>query len=76
MPFATNDPCVIHHLEDTLRGTIKLISENQLSAFIQFEGMINGHIGGMPIMARSAENAAFGIYHSIVDGTEVKLSPL
>jgi hypothetical protein len=74
MTFSSGDKCQVTCAGRTVDGVIIMISENQISAFIEFEAMLGGHVGTMPIIARTSTDAARGIYHSIIDGTEVILS--
>jgi hypothetical protein len=74
MTFSSGDECIVTCGDRTVDGLVVLISDNQISAFIQFEAILNGHVGSMPIFAQTSTDAARGIYHSIVDGTEVVLS--
>jgi hypothetical protein len=68
------DECLVTCGDRTVDGQIVMISDNQISAFIQFEAIFGGHVGLMPVMAESAADAARGVYRSIVNGTEVTLS--
>lgn len=51
-------------------GTIHMISPNQVSALIVFEGMLGNHAGMLAVMRHDRAN---GIYRSIVDGMEITM---
>lgn len=74
MTFSSGDQCLIWCGDRTVDGVVVMMSDNQISGFIQFEALLGGHAGAMPIMAETSTDAARGIYHSIVDGTKVVLS--
>jgi hypothetical protein len=74
MAFATGEPCMVACGNRTVEGKVVIISDNQMSAFIKFDAMLAGHVGEMPIAAFTPAEAALGRYHSIIDGTEVRLS--
>jgi len=74
MTFSNGDECLVTCGDRTVDGVVILMSENQISGFIEFEAMLGGHVGKMPIFARTSTDAARGIYHSVIDGTEVILS--
>ena len=77
MSFSKGDKCMVTCGDRTVEGVVVLMSENQISGFIEFEAMLGGpdgfHLGKMPIMARTSTDAARGIYHSIIDDTEVTI---
>lgn len=52
-----------------LDGEVVLASENGRSLFIEFDAMIGGHVGQMPVLLEHD-----GVYRSIIDGTEVVLT--
>jgi hypothetical protein len=74
MSFSKGDQCRVTCGDRTVDAVVVLISDNQISAFIEFDAMLGGHVGKMPIIANTSTDAARGIYHSIIDGTEVTLS--
>ena len=74
MTFSSGDECLVTCGDRTVEGRVLMMSENQISGFIEFEAMLGGHVGKMPIMARTSTDAARGIYFSIIDETEVVLS--
>ena len=80
MTFSNGDKCMVTCGDRTVEAVVTLMSENQISGFIEFEAMLGGpegfHVGKMPIMARNSIDAARGIYHSIIDGTEITISKL
>ena len=77
MTFSNGDKCLVTCGDRTIEGIVRVISENQISAFIEFDAMLGGpdtfHVGQMPIMAETSTDAARGIYRSIMDGTEVTI---
>jgi hypothetical protein len=77
MTFSSGDKCLVTCGDRTVEGVVTMISENQISAFIEFEAMLGGpegfHVGQMPVMAWTSTDAARGLYHSIIDGTEVTI---
>jgi len=74
MTFASGDECMVTCGDRTVVARIIIMSENQISGFIEYEAILNGHAGSMPIMAQTSTDAARGIYRSIIDGTQVTLS--
>jgi hypothetical protein len=74
MTFSSGDECIVTCGERTVDGLVVIISENQISAVIEFEAMLGGHVGMMPVFAQTSTDAARGIYRSIIDGTVVVLS--
>jgi hypothetical protein len=67
MTFSNGDKCWVTCGERTVEGVVMMISDNQISGFIQFDAMLGGHVGKMPIMAWTSTDAARGLYHSIID---------
>lgn len=51
-------------------GRVVMVSDNQVSALIGFDGLVGGHAGMMPVMRWNAQRK---IYRSIIDGTEVTI---
>jgi hypothetical protein len=70
MTFKNGDEVLITHEGRIVPATIVMISRNQVSALIEFDALLGGHAGTMPIMRHDREK---GIYRSIIDGTEVTL---
>ncbi|SHG24922.1 hypothetical protein [Bradyrhizobium erythrophlei] len=64
------DEIIITCGERIVPGEIVMISDNQVSAIISFEALLEGHAGLMPIVRHDKERCA---YRSIIDGTEVTL---
>ena len=54
--------------EHTVTAEIAMASKNGKSLFVRFEAIVNGHVGGMPLLQDDA-----GIYKSIVTGEPVTL---
>ena len=65
-PYKTGDAVEISHNGRTVEGTVILASSNGLSLMLQFEAMLGGHVGMMPVTMTDGENG-----FSIIDGTEV-----
>lgn len=64
------DAITIVHDGRTLAGRVVMISDNQVSALIGFDGLVGRHAGMMPVMRWNAQRK---IYRSIIDGTEVTI---
>lgn len=71
--FKNGDKVLISNGAKSIPGEIRMISANQVSALIFFDGMLSGHLGAMPVMRH---DRVLGIYRSIMDGTEITLRPL
>ena len=69
MIFQKGEAVEITCEDRTVEGQIMLISPNQVAAMIAFEAILGGHVGRMPVMKHSD-----GVYRSIIDGTEVRIS--
>lgn len=70
MKLRCGDDVLIIDKGKTVLGRVEMISTNQVSALISFDGMIGGHAGALPLMRH---DRALGLYRSIIDGTEVTL---
>lgn len=64
------DPIEIVHDGRSVPGMIVMISDNQMSALIAFEAILDGHVGSMAVML---DDAARGTYRSIITGAEITL---
>lgn len=49
-------------------ATILMASENQRSLVLNFDAIITGHVGAMPVLLGED-----GVYRSILDGVEVQV---
>jgi hypothetical protein len=54
----------------TVPGRIDLISPDQVSAMLCFDGALGKHVGYMGV---TRHDKALGIYLSIIDGTQVRM---
>jgi hypothetical protein len=52
----------------TVTAEITIASSNGKSLFVRFEAMINGHVGGMPLLQGDD-----GVYRSIITGEPVTI---
>lgn len=68
--FQTADKVRITVQGRTEPGEILLASPNGVSLMLQFEAILDGHVGMMPVLRDRN-----GIYHSIVTGSEVTIEP-
>lgn len=66
--FKNGDKILVSCEGRTLQGEMVMISDNQVSVMIAFDGALGGHVGMMPAMRH---NKDAGIYRSIIDGTEI-----
>ena len=69
MNFRTGDYVLIECGGRTVPGTVLMASGNGKSLMLNFEAIIDGHIGMMPVLLMND-----GAYVSIMNGVEVKLS--
>jgi hypothetical protein len=53
-----------------LDGTVLFASSNGKSLYLTFEGILEGHLGSMPVLQGDDD-----IYRSVVTDTPVELSP-
>jgi hypothetical protein len=68
--FNDGDEIFVTSNGKTLPGRIMLITTNQVSAMLEFDGMIGSHAGYMGVTLHGKE---LGIYTSIIDGTQVTM---
>lgn len=68
MKFAKGDRIEIDYNGRTVDGAVTLASPNGLSLMIEFEAMLGGHVGKMPVSMTDASNG-----YSILDGTEITI---
>lgn len=68
MKFAKGDRIEIDYNGRTVDGAVTLASPNGLSLMIEFEAMLGGHVGKMPVSMIDATNG-----YSILDGTEITI---
>jgi hypothetical protein len=66
----TREPVTIRCDGRTVPGFIVLASGNRKSLVIEFEAMLAGHVGTMPLFQDDD-----GIYRSLISGVEVTLEP-
>jgi hypothetical protein len=57
--------------ERSVTAVIEAASLNGKSLFVRFEAIVNGHVGGMPLLQNDA-----GIYESIVTGEPVTIEAI
>jgi hypothetical protein len=62
----TGDRVVISYGEVAVTGVVVICSSNQQSLFVQFDGMLGGHVGAMPLLMDQA-----GVYRSIINNLAV-----
>ncbi len=62
------DDILITSCGRTLPAKVVMISTNQVAAMIAFEGILDGHVGMMPLTRWDKDR---GLYKSIITGTEV-----
>lgn len=67
--FTTGERVTITYEGRTVVGTVKLASTNGVSLFLEFEALLGGFVGGMPV-SRGDD----GVFRDIVVGKEVGLS--
>jgi hypothetical protein len=65
----TGDPVWIGCDDRTVEGIIALASENGVSLMLQFEAILGGHVGTMPVVLED------GVYRSIITGEAVAIVP-
>ena len=70
MRFQKGDDVLICTTERITSGRIEMISRDEVSAILVFDGMVMGHVGMMPVMRH---DKAHSVYRSIIDGTSVIL---
>ena len=68
MTFAKGDRIEIDCNGRTVDGAVTLASPNGLSLMIEFEALLGGHAGKMPVTMTDASNG-----YSILDGTEITI---
>ncbi len=68
MRFVTGDRIEIEHDGRTVNGLVLLASENGLSLMLEFEAVLHGHVGMMPVTMVDETTG-----RSIVDGIEVTI---
>lgn len=66
--YKKGDRVLIEAGSRTVSGTILIASPNGVSLMLQFEAMIGGHVGMMPVMHQADD-----CYASIMDGQTVRL---
>lgn len=64
----TGDKVQIECQGVSIIGTVVLASSNGKSLMLGFDGILDGHFGGMPVLRDDD-----GTYRSIMSGTPVKL---
>jgi hypothetical protein len=67
--FKKGDPIWIGCDDRTVEGTIALASGNGLALLLEFEAILGGHLGAMPVMMMD------GVYRSIITGEAVAIVP-
>jgi len=70
MTFEKGDRIKIVYGEREVEGEVVIGSHNNAALMISFDAMLGGHVGVMPVLVHDQER---GIYHSIIDGTEVRI---
>jgi hypothetical protein len=55
----------------TVRGTIVLASPNERSLMLEFEAMLHGFVGKMPVLRDDA-----GVYRTVIGQHPVKIEPM
>ena len=68
--YRTGEAVMIECDGRRVAGTVALASGNGRSLMLQFEALIDGHAGLMPVLMDDD-----GIYRSIVTDIEVRLTP-
>lgn len=69
MIFKTDEAVIIKCCGITISGSVELASQNGRSLFLNFDGVIDGHVGAMPILLENDEKFRF-----IISGAEVELT--
>lgn len=69
MNFRTGDHVLIECGGRTVPGTVLMASGNGKSLMLNFDAIIDGHVGMMPVLLCDD-----GVFASIMNGVEVKLS--
>jgi hypothetical protein len=54
----------------TIIGKVEMISRDQVSVFVTFNGIIGDHVGSLPVICHDQSR---GRYRSIIDGMAVTL---
>lgn len=68
--FTTGQQIEIECDGRTLPGSVVFASSNGRSLMLGFEAMLAGHVAMMPVLRDDD-----GTYHSIMNGTTIKLKP-
>lgn len=68
MKYAKGDAIEVSCNGRTVAGTVILASDNGISLLIEFEALLGGHLGKMPVTMIDGTNG-----YSIIDGTEVTI---
>jgi hypothetical protein len=71
MMWKTGDDVLIECAGQTVPGRVVLASPNSVSLMLDFEAILDGHVGMMPVLRHDD-----GIYRSIVTQIAVSLKPL
>jgi hypothetical protein len=48
--WKTGDAVLVTYGDRTLSGTVRFASENGMSLFLVFDGMLDGYVGSMPVL--------------------------
>ena len=67
----TGDAVLIDCAGKKIAGTVLLASSNGKSLMLEFEAILDGHVGMMPVSRDDG-----GAYYSIVTGKPVTLKPI
>jgi hypothetical protein len=67
-PLRTGDPVIITYEGRTVSGHVILASPNGKSLMLEFEAILGGFVGMMPVLERED-----GDYHDLLSGNVVKV---
>jgi len=67
----TGDRVEIQYRGRTVEGVVKMASENGRSLFLEFEALLGGYAGSMPVLGEDD-----GVYRDLIVGAEVRLRKL
>jgi len=70
--WKTGERMVLRVGTKTVIGYVRLASPNGVSLFLEFEGMLAGHLGGMPVIWVPED----GRFETLLGGSPVYLSEL
>ena len=67
--FKAGDPVVIRAGDDAVRGVVRLASDNGRSLVIEFDAIVAGYIGVMPLLYQPGDDD----YHDLFFGRPITL---